>query len=152
MFCEDACPTYTSEARSYMTNEELKQSIAYCGLICRLCFLADKCDGCKSANNRCDRNCSDEGCFQKTCCEQKGYEGCWQCLELHECEQGIFSQGALSKIKAFALCIQEDGVDAFTSYVQRNARAGLSVEKGRDYDGKTISVVLELLRNGHRDP
>jgi hypothetical protein len=130
-------------------NMEIQSSIAFCGLICRLCFLAAQCDGCKTANNRCERNLSDEGCFQKSCCQQKGLDGCWQCSDLKDCTQGIYSQGEYSKIKAFALCIQQDGMDAFAADVMRNEAAGLSVEKGRDYDGKLIPVVLRLLRTGN---
>ncbi|MCW8799711.1 MAG: hypothetical protein OQK71_02170, partial [Desulfobacter sp.] len=51
-----------------MEKKELISSIAYCGLICKLCFLASKCDGCKTANNICDRNLADKGCPQKECC------------------------------------------------------------------------------------
>ncbi len=126
----------------------LKDSIAYCGLICKLCFLAERCDGCKTSNNRCDRNCSDEGCYQKTCCLAQDYTGCWECVDLTNCEKGIYELGDLSKVKAFATCIQEDGADAFIYYVIRNQSAGLSVEKGRDYDGKPIPVILNMLRTG----
>jgi hypothetical protein len=51
-------------------------------------------------------------------------------------------------VKAFAICIQEDGMDQFIEYVIRNSAKGLSVEKGNDYDGKAIPEVLELLRSG----
>lgn len=128
--------------------DNLKFSIAYCGLICRLCFRAAECDGCKTARNLCAHNCADEGCYQKECCRVNGLEGCWQCAELAGCEQGIYSLGEYSKVKAFALCIQQDGMDAFTRCVARNQSAGLSVEKGRDYDNLPIPQVLALLRGG----
>lgn len=126
----------------------IRASVACCGLICRLCFLASRCDGCGKAPNRCDRNCSDEGCFQKNCCESRHFEGCWQCGRLAGCTEGIYRDGASSKVKAFARCIQEDGLDAFVAHVLRNQERGLSVEKGKDYDGKTVDVVLRLLRTG----
>lgn len=131
-----------------MNKDDLVGSLAYCGLICRLCFLAEHCDGCKTANNRCERNCSDEGCYQKICCERQAFDGCWQCAELSACEQGIYAQGDYSKVKAFALFIREKGPQAFARAVINNTQRGLSVEKGRDYDGKTIAAVLELLRQG----
>jgi hypothetical protein len=131
-----------------MDHDLVKQSIAYCGLICKLCFLASKCDGCKTVNNQCEWNCSDKGCFQKSCCEENGFEGCWQCGDLQNCTQGIYQPGDHSKIKAFAICIREDGMDAFVRYVLQNQEKGLSVEKGKDYDGKPVSMVLKMLRTG----
>ncbi|HOF34613.1 MAG TPA: DUF3795 domain-containing protein [Spirochaetota bacterium] len=128
-------------------HSELAESIAYCGLICRLCFLADKCDGCKTDKNLCERNCSDEGCFNRSCCESKGLKGCYECAEISACIQGIFSLGDMSKIKAFSICIREDGIESFVSYVISNIKKGLSVEKGKDYDGKCIDEVLKVLRN-----
>lgn len=136
------------EIFNMMNSNQVRQSIAYCGLICKLCFLADQCDGCKTIRNSCEQNCSEQGCFQKKCCEEKQFEGCWECEGLQGCNQGMYAAGEYSKIKAFALCIQQDGMDAFVSYVLANQAAGFSVEKGRDYDGKPISVVLKMLRSG----
>jgi hypothetical protein len=131
-----------------MDKENLMQSIAFCGLICRLCFRAADCDGCRTAQNLCEKNCADEGCFQKGCCVQQGFSGCWECSRLTYCVEGIYQQGEYSKVKAFALCIQQDGMDAFAAYVLRNEARGISVEKGRDYDGKSLPEVLRLLREG----
>ncbi|MBI9050805.1 MAG: DUF3795 domain-containing protein [Anaerolineaceae bacterium] len=132
-----------------MASQQLMDSIAYCGLICHLCFRAHECSGCKAPINLCEHNCADEGCFQKLCCEQNGYTGCWECAQLRHCTEGIYQLGEMSKIKAFAICIQEDGLAAFAKYVLRNERAGLSVEKDRDYDGLPIFEVLNLLRLGN---
>lgn len=129
-----------------MDRTGVKESVAYCGLICRLCFLAEHCDGCKSVNNACDRNRSDQGCFQKNCCERHGYEGCWQCGELYACTEGIYSAGELSKVKAFAICIREDGIDSFVSDILSNMERGLNPEKGKDYDGRPIHTVLSMIR------
>jgi hypothetical protein len=125
---------------------DLAKSIAYCGLICGLCFQGGGCQGCKSTNSRCDVDLSDEGCYQKNCCLKKGFDGCWQCAELSACERGIYSLGNFSKIKAFAICIGEDGKDAFIANIARNEKRGLSVEKGKDYDGKSIQAVLKMIR------
>ncbi len=126
---------------------ELTKSVAFCGLICRLCFMADKCDGCKTDNNLCEKNCSDEGCFNRSCCESKGLKGCYECAEIYACTRGIFSLGDMSKIKAFSICIREDGIESFASSVVANIKKGISVEKGKDYDGKSIDEVLKMLRN-----
>lgn len=131
-----------------LDSDSVARSIAYCGLLCRLCFLAERCDGCRTASSQCERNCSDEGCFQKQCCEARGYAGCWACGELTHCTEGIYREGSLSKVRAFALCIQEDGLEGFVAHVLRNQRAGLRVEKGGDYDGLPAETVLRLLRWG----
>ena len=128
-------------------HKELLDSIAYCGLVCRLCFLSEKCDGCKTQRNNCDRNCSDAGCFQKKCCESKNFSGCWECNEIYTCENGIYSLGKYSKIKAFAICIKEDGKEAFIENIVENMKRGWSVEKGTDYDNKTIDQVLKMIRD-----
>lgn len=131
-----------------MNHGLIADSVAYCGLICRLCFLADRCDGCRTAANRCERNCSDEGCFQKSCCERRNFRGCWECEDLEDCAEGIYHEGLHSKVRAFALCIRQDGLETFMDLVLRNQRAGLRVEKGGDYDGLPAEAVLRLLRSG----
>lgn len=128
--------------------EKLEQSIAYCGLVCALCFRAHECDGCRTAGNRCERNCSDQGCFQRECCTRAARDGCWECSEVSSCTEGIYEQGPTSKIKAFALFVQMHGKRRFVQAVLANQRRGWSVEKGRDYDGKPIPQVLAMLSEG----
>jgi RimJ/RimL family protein N-acetyltransferase len=132
-----------------LSDTEQIASIAYCGLICRLCFRAHECDGCKTANNRCDRNCSDEGCFQKQCCAKKGLAGCWECAELPFCSEGIYSAGDTSKIKAFALSIREDGAETFVKNITACRARGLNVEKGQDFDNRSVANVMTLIRKGN---
>ena len=134
-----------------MEEHHLAKSVAYCGLICPLCFLANSCDGCKSEKSRCERDMSDQGCFQKQCCIEKSLEGCWQCEGLPECTRGIFNQGNRSKVKSFALYITREGMGSFISAVIRNMKNGLSVEKGKDYDDLDVAEVHTLLTYGRRD-
>lgn len=131
-----------------MTNTDIEETIAYCGLICNFCFQGEKCTGCKSTNTLCDIDISDEGCYQKQCCTRKGYDGCWACDELNSCEEGIYSLGNYSKIKAFALYIKKHGKDVFIQHIVRNNEKGLNVEKGKDYDNRPIADVLEMIENG----
>lgn len=131
-----------------LEQEIIENSIAYCGLICKLCFLREKCDGCKAADNKCERDCSDKGCFNKQCCQGNGFDGCWECSNLENCNNGIFELGDYSKIKAFSIYIQKNGKEDFIQKILRNEKNGLSVEKGRDYDNKSISEVLKLIENG----
>jgi hypothetical protein len=60
-----------------MNANEVSKSIGYCGLVCRLCHLADKCDGCKSNKNCCAKHLSEKGCYQYNCCVEKNINGCW---------------------------------------------------------------------------
>lgn len=131
-----------------MEKKELVKSIAYCGLICKLCFLASKCDGCKTANNICDRNLADKGCPQKECCTTKGISGCWECDKLHACELGIYSDKNSPKVKAFALYIQKNNPNLFINSVVRNTHKGISVEKDKDYDKLNIEGIHKLLDSG----
>ena len=107
-----------------MMNEHivLVESVSFCGLICRLCFMADKCDGCKTDINLCEKNCSDEGCFNKSCCETKGIKGCCECSEIYSCNQGIFSLGDMSKIKAFSICIRDSPLRSTAHRVAPSAK------------------------------
>jgi len=130
-------------------NQNIINSLSYCGLICDLCFNRDKCDGCKKLNNICKKNCSVKACYQKNCCLEKGLNGCWECSNIYECLEGIYALDDISKVKAFAICIREDGQQKFIEYVLKNMdNYGWSVEKGKDYDNKTIKEVLLMLRKG----
>ncbi|MFW9821262.1 MAG: DUF3795 domain-containing protein [Candidatus Thorarchaeota archaeon] len=130
------------------TKKDIIESIAYCGLICKFCHLSDTCDGCKSTTNSCGKYLSEEGCFQHSCCQKKGLKGCWECQEF-PCDKDIYSADYDPKIRAFARCIKEDGVDQFIQYVLDNNKRGLDVSIGKDYDNKTEKEVLCLLRTGN---
>ena len=130
-----------------VTSNEAIKSIANCGLICKLCFLAATCDGCRTKKNLCEKNCADEGCINKECCQENKFDGCWECNKIYGCEKGIYSLGNMSKIKAFAICIKESGEEYFIEHIMSNMEKGLSVEKGKDYDNKTIEEVLRMIRN-----
>lgn len=130
---------------------ELAESVAYCGLVCRLCFLANACDGCKAVDNRCERDRSDEGCAQKKCCQAKSLSGCWECPTLASCEVGIYGQGKFSKVKAFALCIQGDGLDRFIDGMIGCIQRGLNPEKGKDLDNRTVTETMSLIRRTTAD-
>ena len=127
--------------------KDIIESIAYCGLICKLCHLSDTCGGCKLTTNSCGKYLSEEGCFQYKCCLKKGLNGCWECQEF-PCNKDMYSTDHDPKIKAFARCIKEDGVDQFIQYVLENIKRGLDVSIGKDYDNKTEKEVLSLLRTG----
>ncbi len=122
-------------------------SIAYCGLVCQLCHKREMCDGCRQGGNACLRNCAIAGCYQKSCCLARGISGCFECDDLIACQAGIYASDN-PKVKAFAICIQEDGKERFVEYVSRNMEHGWSVEKGGNYDYRSVEEVLSMLRNG----
>ena len=133
-----------------MDKEKIIESIAYCGLICNLCHLADECEGCRSENNKCGKHLSEAGCFQRSCCIKKKIDGCWDCDEF-PCDKDMYSDRHDPKVKAFARCIREDGIEQFAEFVIKNSKEGLYIRLQGDYDFKTESEVLTLLRNGELD-
>ena len=98
------------------TVEEIKNSIGYCGLVCKLCHVADTCDGCKTENNCCGRHLSAEGCYQYNCCVERGLDGCWECKDF-SCEKDMFSDSHDIRLRAFVRCAKEEGVDKLAEYV-----------------------------------
>ena len=137
-----------------MNLEIIKNSIAYCGLICQLCSLGGECD-CREENH-CGKRLSPEGCFQYDCCNSNGLNGCWEC-SLAPCDKGMFEPNnakrisSRTKIRAFITCIKEDGIDRFAEYILRNVENGIVYHRNGiygDYDLATEEEVLMLLRTG----
>ena len=73
-----------------MQELELARTIAYCGLVCGVCVHAtperEGCPGCR-------RGGGDRRCYQRTCCQDNGLQGCWECDEF-PCEHGYFADAA----------------------------------------------------------
>lgn len=132
-----------------MDKDAIIDSISCCGLVCQLCHLADKCDGCRSSANRCENHSGKwGGCYHRKCCIQQGIRGCWECKDF-PCDNDMFSKDHDLKIRAFARCIKEDGLEKFATYLIENDKQGLEYGYQRDYDFKrTEDEVLELLRTG----
>ena len=130
-----------------MTVEQIKNSISYCGLICGLCSSDGGCN-CKT-DNHCGKRLSPEGCFQYTCCREKGFSGCWECPDF-SCDKDMFNQQHL-RLKTFVKCIKEDGIEKFSGYILRNYQNGVSYHTSGytgDYDLETEEQILQLLRIG----
>ena len=132
-----------------MTVQEIAASIGYCGLVCKFCGL---CAGCKSENNRCDKQLSPEGCYQHDCCIEKRINGCWECADF-PCDKDMFSTGHDVRLRAFVRCAKEDGLEKLAEYLKRNADNGMQYHKGNglngDYDGLgSEAEVLRVLRIG----
>jgi hypothetical protein len=130
-----------------MTKDEISNSIAYCGLLCFLCRPADACS-CRSKNN-CGKRLSPEGCFQYSCCTDKGLNGCWECPNA-PCGKDMLAEDQI-KIRAFVTCIKEDGLERFLEYIVRNTSKGIVYHREGirgDYDLESEAEVLKLLRTG----
>lgn len=133
-----------------MDRDRIIKSIAYCGLICELCHQANECDGCKSEKNNCGKHLSEAGCFQRMCCIKKNINGCWEC-DNFPCDKDMYSNNHDPKVKAFARCIKEDGVENFINCVLENNKRGLDIKYQGDYDFRNETEVLALLRKGSLD-
>ena len=137
-----------------MKADQIKNSIAYCGLICLLCRDESECS-CKADNN-CGKRMSPEGCFQHDCCTTKGFNGCWECPDA-PCDKDMFTPiepGRISsrrKLRAFITCMKEDGIDRFAQYITDSVGRGFVYHRTGvygDYDLDTEDLILQLLRTG----
>lgn len=111
------------EAMRRIKNRLCKQArkgvdpIAYCGLSCNHCFLAEWCGSCRTVYNTCAyAKLSPEGkCPNAVCCQAKGIDGCYACEQLEACEKGFYipSNDGANAAKAQALYIRTHGKEAF---------------------------------------
>lgn len=125
--------------------KQISDSIAPCGLVCKLCHLAEKCSGCKSENNCCGSRKTDKGCFQYNCCIGKGINGCWEC-EIAPCDKGMFSDSHDFRLRAFVIYIKRNSIDQLAEHLYHNAQKGIHYGHGKDYDNLySIDAVLERI-------
>jgi len=124
-----------------------ENSIAYCGLLCRLCSVDGSCS-CKGKNN-CGKILSEEGCYQHKCCTEKGIDGCWEC-EQSPCGKDMLAPSKI-KMRAFVRCMKEDGIEKFIEYINKNIENGAVHHRSGvigDFDLDSEEAVLKLLRTG----
>ena len=134
-----------------MKVEDIIKNIGYCGLICNLCHLANECSGCKSAKNRCQRYLSETGCYQHSCCQERGLNGCWDCDDFN-CGKDMFSKSHDIRLRAFIRFIKDEGLEKFARCIIANEKKGIRYGYKKDYDGlKTEEEVLRLLKTGIRN-
>lgn len=133
-----------------MDIDNITSSVGYCGLICELCHLSDKCDGCRSNKNCCGRHLSESGCYQYNCCIDKKINGCWEC-EDSPCDMDMFSNTHDIRLRAFICCAREEGIKKLVEYVVKNQENGILYGHNKDYDNlENEEVVLKLLRTGKK--
>ena len=128
-----------------MDKQALIESIAYCGLVCGLCHLSTDCDGCKNTAKLCSRS---EVCYQRTCCLQRGLQGCWECAEF-PCGEDMHGPTHDLRIRAFVAFIKTEGAVTLVNCLARNEARGIHYGHNRDYDGKSCEEeVIQLLKTG----
>lgn len=133
-----------------MKIKEIVDNIGYCGLLCKLCHLAEDCNGCKSKNNRCQRYLSAAGCYQYNCCRERNLNGCWECDDFN-CGKDMFSDAHDVRLRAFVRFIKEEGLEKLAEYVIENEKIGIKYGYQKDYDGlATEEDVIKLLKTGIR--
>lgn len=107
--------------------EEIEKSIAYCGLVCKLCSegKSGKCVGCRE-------KCG--GCTIKECAQEREINGCWEC-NLFPCNENAFKN---KRIKVFLQCAKDEGVHSLATYLKKNYDQGIQYHKADgsigDYD------------------
>lgn len=131
-----------------MDIHEISSHIGYCGLLCKLCHLAEHCDGCKSDKNCCGKYLSEDGCYQYHCCVSKKLNGCWECDDF-PCDKDMFSDSHDIRLRAFVRCAKEEGLEKLAEYVTLNQQRGIMYGYNKDYDNlDSEETVLNLLRTG----
>lgn len=142
---QDDDTNMTEYLKKIKSIHEITDSVACCGLVCKLCHLADSCDGCGSEENCCGCRTSYEGCYQYDCCREKGIDGCWEC-ETAPCDKGMFSSEHDVRNRAFIRYIKENGRDKLAERLYSNTQKGIFYGYGKDYDGLgSIEAVIQKL-------
>ena len=122
--------------RLYEKVQKETDSIAYCGLSCRHCFLNEKCGFCRSAYNACSNAMMypDHVCPNVACCREKGIDGCYECEELERCWNGFYGNGNDGNaVKALALFIKKYGKKELLSVMD---------QLHQKYDFKKIQEII----------
>ena len=122
--------------------------IAFCGFSCNHCFLSEWCGSCRTDYNTCSfATCSPNGiCPNASCCKEKGYDGCYACDDLVNCEKGFYAPGndGANAAKAQAMYIGKYGKEEFLK-VHDRLHKKYDFSKTQEILGQDISEGLRLL-------
>lgn len=122
--------------------------VAYCGFSCNNCFLGEWCGSCRSAYNCCSYATICEGgvCPQVTCCQEHGYDGCWECDQLDGCKKGYFSKEADGEYacKAQALFVRAHGKEALLRVLEILRQEQPELQKFMDQQGGVAGALKTL--------
>ena len=133
----------------WMNKEAIISSIAYCGLVCKLCHLANECDGCKATGSKCSANSEKEkGCYHRNCCIDKGIGGCWECEDF-PCTNSMFIGRTSGEVKGFC-SLKDDGVEKFIEYILKNQERGIPYGL-KGYGQMNEEKVVQTLRQSKQE-
>ena len=124
--------------------------VAYCGFSCNHCFLSAWCGSCRSAYNTCSfaRVSPDGKCPDAVCCQEKGFDGCYECRLLETCEKGFYtpSNDGANAAKAQAMYIRKYGKKAFLKLHDR-LHEKYDFAKTQEILGQDFKEGLRILEN-----
>lgn len=112
------------------------ENYGYCGFACALCpGMQQGCPGCRKGGG-------EKSCYQRTCCAEKGLEGCWQCASL-PCDRGFFVHVDYGGVfSAFAQAVQQQGLEETLRLARAHFGDTLDFDTLR---GKASAELLSLL-------
>jgi len=144
------------EAMRRIKNKLCKQArkgvdpIAYCGFSCNHCFLSEWCGSCRTEYNTCSfAACFPDGkCPNVTCCGEKGIDGCYECPELEQCQNGFYTpeNDGAAAAKAQAMYIRAHGKRAFLK-AHDKLHETQSFQKTQEVLGQDMYEGLKILEN-----
>ena len=121
-----------------------EKGLAYCGLACSICEQNKTCASCRS--NACEHR---DWCQNRSCCIEKGLNGCWECDQF-PCGKGLLNK---TRARAFAQFAADNGEEALLDALEKNEKAGMVYHyEGQlvgDYDvPDTVDGIVQLILHG----
>lgn len=123
---------------------DMNKKIGSCGLACMQCRdkIKGECEGCITEKAK--------HCKIKACCHTKNIEGCYGCSSF-PCDQ--FTN---KRVRAFATCVQEMGMEQLVACLERNEQEGIKYhpEDGSmgDYDLlDSEEAIKNLIKRGRQN-
>lgn len=121
--------------------------IAFCGLSCTHCAYSEWCGSCRTDYNTCSfaKYSPDGLCPNVVCCEEKGFDGCYECADIRNCKKGFYSMDdSANAVKATAIFINRYGKKELLS-VMDNLRERFDFEWTPEVLGNDIEEGLKIL-------
>lgn len=121
--------------------------VAPCGFHCDHCFLGQWCGGCRSDYNCCSFATICEGgvCPNVSCSKEHGYDGCWECADLADCEKGFFAKKDEYLAKAASQFVGKYGKEKYAEALAA-VKAHCDDESQAFVDCKSVDDAFQLLK------
>lgn len=104
------------------------------------------CGSCRSDYNCCSFAVlfEDKKCPNVSCADEKGLDGCYDCLDLENCIVGYYGNENEYAAKATAIYIKKYGKEKYTETLKKAIEGGM--EYAKDLDGcGSVEKAVELL-------